>query len=101
MAKDFRPISLCNVIYKIMSKVLVNRLKKILLSIIDESQSAFVVGRMIFDNIIVTHEIIHAMRNKRKGKIGFLDAKLDMSKAYDRVEWPYLKGVMRILGFSN
>ena len=86
MAKDFRPISLCNVVYKIMSKVLVNRLKKILPSIIDESQSAFVDGRMIFDNIIVAHETIHAMKNKRSGKTGFLVAKLDMSKAYDRVE---------------
>ena len=68
-----------------------NRLKRFFPSLIDESQSAFVFGRMIFDNIIVAHETIHAMQNRRKGKIDFLAAKLDMSKTYDRIEWPYLK----------
>ena len=63
-----------------------NRLKKILPSTIDESQNAFVPSRMIFDNIIVAHETVHAIKNRRKGKIGFLAAKLDMSKAYDRVK---------------
>ena len=84
--RDFCPISLCNVVYKIVSKVLVNKLKSFLPSIIDESQSAFVSGMMIFDNIIVAHETIHAMQNRRKGKCGSLAAKLDMSKAYDRIE---------------
>ena len=86
MVKDFKPTSLCNVVYKLMSKVLVNRLKKILPSIDDESQNAFVNGRMIFDIIILAHETVHAMLNRRKGKTSFLAAKLDMSKAYDRVE---------------
>ena len=99
--RDFCPISLCNVVYKIVSKVLVNKLKSFLPSIIDESQSAFVSRRMIFDSIIVAHETIHAMQNRRKGKCDFLAAKLDMSKAYDRIEWPYLKGVMEKMGFSN
>ena len=55
---------------------------------------------MIFDNILVAHETIHAMKNKRYGKIGLLAIKLDMSKAYDRIEWDYQKGVMRKMGFS-
>ena len=55
---------------------------------------------MIFDNIIVAHEVIHSMLTKKKGKSGFLATKLDMSKAYDRIEWPYLEGVLTRMGFS-
>ena len=56
---------------------------------------------MIFNNIIVVHETIHTMQLKRKGKTGFLLAKLDMSKAYDWIKWAYMEGVMKRLGFSN
>ena len=76
-ARDYRPISLCNVVYKIIAKALVNRLKTILPRIIDESQSAFVPGRVIFDNIIVAHEVIHNMNTKKKGKTGYVAVKLD------------------------
>ena len=100
IAQDFRLISLCNVIYKIISKVLVNRMKKTSPFIIDGSQSAFILDRMIFDNIIVAHETIHAMQTKKNGKTGFLIAKLDISKAYDRIEWSFLEGVMVRMGFS-
>ena len=88
-------------VYKIVYKVLVNRLKIILPSIIDDSQSAFVPNRMIFDNIIVAHEMVHVMKTRRAGRTGFLAAKLDMSKAYDRIEWNFMEGVMRTLGFST
>ena len=101
IAQDFQPISLCSVSYKIISKVLVNRLKNILPSIIDERQSAFIPVRVIFENVIVSHETIHTMIKRMKGKIGFLVEKLDMSKAYDCIEWSYLESVMRTLGFSN
>ena len=96
---DFRPINVCNVVYKIISKVLANRLKSMLPYIIDESQSAFVRGRLIFDNILVAHETIHTTKSMRWGKTGWLATKLDMSKAYDKIEWDYLEGVMRTLGF--
>ena len=98
---DFRPISLCNVIYKIISKVLANRLKLILPKIISPTQSAFIPGRLIADNVLVAYETSHAMHIRRKGKKGALALKLDVSKAYDKLEWSFLKGMMIKLGFSE
>ncbi|KAM2740124.1 hypothetical protein EV2_034162 [Malus domestica] len=82
----FQPISLCNYSYKVLSKILTNRLKPLLSDIISHSQNAFVKGRQIQDNIIIAHEVFHFLK-LRKAKLKYdLGIKLDMNKVYDRVE---------------
>ena len=98
---DYRPISLSNVVSHIVSKVLANRVKPLLPNIISDSQSAFVPGRLIFDNTTVVYEMLHIMRNRRKGKTGHMAMKFDISKAYDRVEWVYLRKIMLKLGLAE
>ena len=98
---DYRPISLYNVVYKLASKAIANRLKKVLPSIISETQSAFVHGRLITDNVLVAFETMHHISQKKGGKVGEMAIKLDMSKTYDRVEWTCLEKIMEKLGFVD
>lgn len=98
---DFRPISLCNVVYKLVSKVLANRLKVVLLAVESVNQSAFQARRVITDNILMAFETLHYMKHLQFGKSSFMALKLDMSKAYNRVKWPYLEKLMRRIGFDE
>ncbi|XP_074314569.1 uncharacterized protein LOC141649788 [Silene latifolia] len=98
--RDFRPISLCNVVYKLVSKVLANRLKQFLNEIVSVNQSAFTPGRAISDNVMIAFEIFHHMKQSRSAE-GFMALKLDMAKTYDRVEWVFLRRVLAALGFDR
>ena len=98
---DYRPISLGNVVFRIVAKVIANRLKLILPNVILDSQSAFVPNRLITDNSTVAFKVLHKMRNKRTGKKGQMAIKLNIIKAYDWVEWSFLQQIMLKLGFDG
>lgn len=98
--KDFRPIGLCNVCYKIIAFAITNRLKEVMGHIIDLFQSAFIPRRAITDNIIIGYECMNWLRNSNN-KQGYAALKLDMSKAYDRVECHFLQSVLKAMGFSS
>jgi hypothetical protein len=97
---QYRPISLCNIFYKIISKILATRLKFYLPKIISPLQSAFVPNRNIQDNTILAHELLHFFKSTR-GNGGFMFLKMDMEKAFDRMEWPFILSIMEKLGFSS
>ncbi|KAI5338506.1 hypothetical protein L3X38_017777 [Prunus dulcis] len=96
----FRPISLCNVSYKIITKIIVSRLRPILSKCISKNQGAFAPGRSIFDNILIAHELFHDFKRKR-GSRGAMATKLDLEKAYDLLDWKYIRGCLDQFGFSN
>jgi hypothetical protein len=95
---QFRPISLCNIIYKIISKLLANRFKGLLHRFISPHQSAFVLYRSIQDNTIMTHELFHTINSKR-GRGGLMAIKIDMEKAFDRMELNFILAILSKLGF--
>ncbi|CAJ2662883.1 unnamed protein product [Trifolium pratense] len=95
---DFRPISLVGSLYKILAKVLANRLRVVMGSVISESQTAFVKGRQILDGILVANEVVDEVRKSKKELLLF---KVDFEKAYDSVDWGYLEDVMGRMGFPT
>ncbi|KAL0407597.1 UNVERIFIED_CONTAM: putative ribonuclease H protein [Sesamum radiatum] len=97
--KDFRPISLCNVTGKILSKLLNTQIATILPKIISPSQSGFVQGRMIADNILLAQELTHCLG--KNCSTNNMIIKLDMAKAYDRLNWGFLYRILEKLGFHQ
>ena len=89
LPSDFRPISLCNVIYKVIAKSLANRLKPHLPNYIHPSQQAFIQGRRISNNIIIAQEIAHFFSLFSFRSHDFM-LKIDLAKAFDRLEWNFI-----------
>lgn len=98
---ELRPISLCNVLFRILSKVLANKIKPCLNTLISEKQSALNEGRLLTDNALLAFEINHCMRRLTHGRNGVAGLKLDISKAYDRLEWSFLENMMLKFGFHH
>ncbi|XP_052290822.1 uncharacterized protein LOC127900258 [Citrus sinensis] len=91
--KLYRPISLCNVAYKTITKIIANRLQSILPQLIGPHQTSFVSGRHITENIVIAQEVIHSMR-KKTGAKGFMVIKVDLEKAYDRLSWEFINDTL-------
>lgn len=97
---QFRPISLCNVLFKTITKAMVGRLKSIMPKLIGPAQSSFIPGRLSADNIVVVQEAVHSMK-KKQGRKGWMLLKLDLEKAYDRLRWDFLEDTLRAAGLSE
>jgi hypothetical protein len=100
LPSDFRPISLCNVVYKIIAKSLANRLKRHLPDYIHPSQQAFIQGRRISNNIIVAQEIAHSFSLTSWKSLDFM-LKIDLAKAFDRVEWHFIVSALARKGLHG
>lgn len=98
---DFRPISCCNVLYKCISKIIINRMKEVLVDIVSDNQSAFVPGPClcIFDNILLTQELMKNYHIDRG--IPRCAFKIDIQKAYDTVDWSFLRCILQSFGFHH
>ena len=99
--KDFQSISFCNVVYKVVSKCLVNRLRPLLHDLISPNQSAFILGHLITDNTLIAFECIHTMKQNKRSCDNLCAYKLDLLKTYDRVDWSFLKRMLEELGFHH
>lgn len=98
--KQLRPLSLCNVRYKIVTKAMTNRMKKILSDIIGPYQSSFVPGRHITNNIIIYQEVLHSLKKRNISK-GRMVIKIELEKAYDRLSWDFIRDTLFEAGFDD
>ena len=96
--RDYRPISLVGGLYKLLAKVLVNRLKKVVSKVLSLTQNAFIEGRQIFDAALIANEAIDSLL---KGDEASVLCKLDLEKAYDHINWDFLLTVLQKMGFGE
>jgi len=94
----FRPIALCNVVYKIISKFIANKLKPLPPTLVLEEQIGYVEGRHILNNIIQAHEVVHSLKSNKQAS---MIIQLDLAKAYDKLSWSYIRAVLRAYGFDH
>lgn len=81
--------------------MVVNRLKEVLASVVSDLHSGFMKGHLIIDNVLIASEVNHYLKRKRQGRVGMTSLKVDMRKAYDRLEWGFLRDMMRKLTFCQ
>ncbi|CAL1401040.1 unnamed protein product [Linum trigynum] len=91
--QQYRPISLCNVAYKVIMKCLAEKLKPLMTQLVHETQTSFVSWRQITDKISILREVVHSMRAKT-GKVGWMTLKIDLAKAYDRIKWSFVRDTL-------
>ena len=85
--QQYRPIYLLNVSFKVLTKVLNNRILKVVDKLIGLSQTAFIPGRYIMEGVVILHETIHELHRKKKDEVIL---KLDFEKTYDNLKWPFI-----------
>lgn len=95
--KDYRPIACCNVLYKVVSKIVANRLKMLLPRIITETQSAFIQGRLLMENVLLASELVKGYH--KDGVSPRCVMKIDIAKAFDSVQWEFVLKSLKVLGF--
>lgn len=97
---NYRPISLCNFVYKIVTKLIVARIRPMLSDLISPYQTAFVPGRKGVDNAVIVQKLIHSM-SRKKGIGGLVAIKIDLEQAYDCLEWSFIRDTLGLFKLAN
>nr|XP_016488098.1 PREDICTED: uncharacterized protein LOC107808123 [Nicotiana tabacum] len=97
--KEYRPIACCSTLYKLISKIITAKLKMVVDSIVGPAQVAFIEGRNILDNMIIAHKLVKGYT--QKGVSPRCCIKVDIRKAYDSVEWPFLRMILLEFGIAD